>query len=232
MLVLQTYSIKAKDESISRTTARLSDKSNSCRCLDAAHGKSPAAIVAVKRRYRIRDGAQKTSIGTAGSGRRRRPTAGLPADIRQNTRRRVAVARSRRKEQSLKGMRRRVRNNGLCYECRCVYFVRNVGRSLRGTLAGLRCGRLRPARLKEPNDGDCKSFARTDCDRPTSTTLLCHSERSEESFPLRTKGRLRTMPRKEEKGKRSAVKNLSTYTFIQILRRSSDLLRMTILPLH
>ena len=37
---------------------------------------------------------------------------------------------------------------------------------------------------------------------------LCHSERSEESFPLRTKGRLRTMPRKEEKDKRSAVKNL------------------------
>ncbi len=96
MLALQTYSIKAKDESISRTTARLSDKSNSCRCLDAAHGKSPAAIVAVKRRYRIRDGTQKTSIGAAGSGRRRRPTAGLSADIRQNTRRRVAVARSRR----------------------------------------------------------------------------------------------------------------------------------------
>ena len=51
---------------------------------------------------------------------------------------------------------------------------------------------------------------------------------SQESFPLRTKGRGRTMPRKEEKDKRSAVKNLSTYTFIQILRRSSDLLRMTV----
>ena len=38
--------------------------------------------------------------------------------------------------------------------------------------------------------------------------------------------------RKEANDKRSAVKNLSTYTFIQILRRSSDLLRMTILPLH
>ena len=33
--------------------------------------------------------------------------------------------------------------------------------------------------------------------------------------------------RKEANDKRSAVKNLSTYTFIQILRRSSDLLRMT-----
>ena len=122
MLALQTYSIKAKDESISRTTARLSDKSNSCRCLDAAHGKSPAAIVAVKRRYRIRDGTQKTCIGAAGSGRRRRPTAGLSADIRQNTRRRVAVARSRRKEQSLGGMRRRVRNNGFCTNVVASFF--------------------------------------------------------------------------------------------------------------
>ena len=39
-------------------------------------------------------------------------------------------------------------------------------------------------------------------------TLLCHSERSEESFPLRTKGCGRTMPSKEEKDKRSAVKHL------------------------
>ncbi len=38
--------------------------------------------------------------------------------------------------------------------------------------------------------------------------------------------------RKEANDKRSAVKNLSTYTFIQILRRSSDLLRMTMLSLH
>ena len=38
--------------------------------------------------------------------------------------------------------------------------------------------------------------------------------------------------RKEVNNKRSAVKNLSTYTFIQILRRSSDLLRMTMLSLH
>ena len=34
-----------------------------------------------------------------------------------------------------------------------VHLVRNVGRSLRGTLAGLRRPRLRPAWLEEPNDG-------------------------------------------------------------------------------
>ncbi len=173
------------------------------------------------------DEEQTAYVVTAVSESRRRPYCTRTADAAEGSRRAVAVARSRRKKQSLKGMRRRVRNNGFRNECRCVYFVRNVGRSLRGTLAGLRCGRLRPAWLEEPNDGDSKSFARAGCDRPTSTTLLCHSERSEESFPLRTKGRGRTMPRKEEKDKRSAVKNLSTYTFIQILRRSSDLLRMT-----
>jgi hypothetical protein len=41
-----------------------------------------------------------------------------------------------------------------CGEWRCIHFVRNFGRSLRGTLAGLRCGRLRPAWFKEPNDGN------------------------------------------------------------------------------
>ncbi len=196
MLALQTYSIKAKDESISRTTARLSDKSNSCRCLDAAHGKSPAAIVAVKRRYRTRDGTQKTSIGAAGSGRRRRPTAGLSADIRQNTRRRVAVARSRRKEQSLGGMRRRMRNNGL------------LRLPLRRSSA-LRA--VRAAALAGAGPQACPAG----CAR---IQALCHSERSEESFPLRTKGRLRTMPSKEEKDKRSAVKNLFGER-LQILRR-------------
>ena len=124
-------------------------------------------------------------------------------------------------------MRRRVRNNS---------FTANVNAVTSYGMSGAACG----ARLRASAAGGCgphgsksrtttatKSSARTGCDRPTSTTLLCHSERSEESFPLRTKGRGRTMPRKEEKDKRSAVKNLSTYTFIQILRRSSDLLRMT-----
>ncbi len=107
-------------------------------------------------------------------------------------------------------------------------------------MSGAACG----ARLRASAAGGCgphgsksrtttatKSSARTGCDRPTLTTLLCHSERSEESFPLRTKGRGRTMPSKEEKDKRSAVKNLF---WGKVTDSSSvdDLLRMTMLPLH
>jgi hypothetical protein len=111
-----------------------------------------------------------------------------------------------------------------------MVFTANVNAVTSYGMSGAACG----ARLRASAAGGCgphgsksrtttatKSSARTGCDRSTSTTLLCHSERSEESFPLRTKGRLRTMPSKEERDKRSAVKNLSTYTFIQILRRSA-----------
>ena len=162
-------------------------------------------------------------------------------------------------------MQRRMRNNGFCTNVDAFTSYGMSGAACGGTLAGLRCGRLRPARLEEPNNGDCKSFARTGCDRPTSTTLLCHSERSgstnaasaEAACGLCRARRRKTNEvqsriysgqgyrcfaalnmtvaaalRKEVNDKRSAVKNLSTYTFIQILRRSSDLLRMTMLSLH
>ncbi len=162
-------------------------------------------------------------------------------------------------------MQRRMRNNGFCTNVDAFTSYGMSGAACGGTLAGLRCGRLRPARLEESNNGDCKSFARTGCDRPTSTTLLCHSERSgstnaasaEAACGLCRARRRKTNEvqsriysgqgyrcfaalnmtvaaalRKEVNDKRSAVKNLSTYTFIQILRRSSDLLRMTMLSLH
>ncbi len=203
-----------------------------CRCLDAAHGAGRNPVASGKRMRNVRSEGKKTGMQVARNPRRRSPHVAAHADFRQGSRLTVAEARSRRCEAIARMNAAENANNGFTAIVNAVHLVRNVGRSLRGTLAGLRCGRLRPARLKEPNNGDSKSFARTGCDRPTLTTLLCHSERSEESFPLRTKGRLRTMPSKEEKDKRSAVKNLSTYTFIQILRRSSDLLRMTILPLH
>ena len=180
--------------------------------MDAAHGAGRNPVASGKRMRNVRSEGKKTGMQVARNPRRRSPHVAAHADFRQGSRVTVAVARSRRCEAIAERNAAADANNGLCYECRCVYLVRNVGRSLRGTLAGLRCGRLRPARLEESNDGDCKSFARTGCDRPTSTTLLCHSERSEEFFPLRTKGRGRTMPSKEEKDKRSAVKNLPTHT--------------------
>ncbi len=131
--------------------------------LDAAHGDTVRASEPPKRAHAFRPEVERAGVEIAGRKRRRKPPMPARTDNIQGSRLVAAVARSKRKKQSLKGMRRRVWNNGLCYECRCVYFVRNVGRSLRGTLAGLRCGRLRPAWLEEPNDDDCKSFARAGC---------------------------------------------------------------------
>ncbi len=93
------------------------------------------------------------------------------------------------------------------------------------TIAGTSCGSFEPCG-PQPWPAQARKHPAVAGRAPQAasespTDLLCHSERSEESFPLRTKGRLRTMPRKEEKDKRSAVKNLSTYTSIQILRRSA-----------
>jgi len=95
-------------------------------------------------------------------------------------------------EQSLGGMRRRKQNNRFCNECQCVGRLFGAGRSL---------GRRRPANIRL-SPGVPRRL------RPEYQALLCYSERSEESFPLRTKGRGRTMPSKEENDKRSAVKNL------------------------
>ncbi len=189
--------------------------------LDAAHG-TPCRTPQIGKRIRpVELEVEPGSMGRSGRKRGRRDKIAVGSDIRQHSRFIGAVARSRRKRAITMRNAAEGANNGFTANVNAVHLVRNVGRSLRGTFAGLRCGRLRPAWLEEPNDGDSKSFARTGCDRPTSTTLLCHSERSEESFPLRTKGCGRTMPSKEERDKRSAVKNLSTYTFIPILRRSA-----------
>ncbi len=124
--------------------------------LDAAHGQRVGPVVRVQGVHvgcSEPDVARVRMVGRKG---RRRPPPTAVADGRQGSRRVVAVARSRRCE-AIAGMNAaESRNNGFCCECRCVHLVRNVGRSLRGTLAGLRCARLRPARLEEPNDGDDK----------------------------------------------------------------------------
>ena len=80
------------------------------------------------------------------------------------------------------------------------------------TIAGASCGSFEPCG-PQPWPAQARKHPAVDGRAPqvaseSPTDLLCHSERSEESFPLRTKGRGRTMPRKEEKDKRSAVKNL------------------------
>ncbi len=146
--------------------------------LDAAHGERIGALAVVQRLHRPGVEPQVSCLLIAGKERRRSPVPTVRADVPQGSRRRKAVARSRRKRAITMRNAAKDAEQWFTAIVNAVHLVRNVGRSLRGTLAGLRCGRLRPARLKEPNNGDCKSFARTGCDRPTSTTLLCHSERS------------------------------------------------------
>ena len=112
-----------------------------------------------------------------------------------------------------------MRNNGFCTNVDAFTSYGMSGAACGGTLAGLRCGRLRPARLEESNNGDCKSFARTGCDRPTSTTLLCHSERSGSTNAASAEaacGLCRARRRKTNE----VQSNICILT-IQILRRSA-----------
>ena len=80
-----------------------------------------------------------------------------------------------------------------------------------------------------PQASGCRQACPAGCNRIQA--LLCHSEQGYRCFAALNMTVAAAL-RKEVNDKRSAVKNLSTYTFIQILRRSSDLLRMTMLSLH
>ena len=116
-------------------------------------------------------------MGRSGRKRGRRDKIAVGSDIRQHSRFIGAVARSRRKEQSLEGMRRREQNNSE-FTMQNAQFIILSGANRRTQRA----------------------------QRPLADYASQEGERQTKS-----------------------VKNLSTYTFIQILCRSSDLLRMTML---
>ena len=120
---------------------------NSCRCLDAAHGKAARTVVVGQQIRHVRTETQPGTVRMPRRIGRRSPRIAATADVVQGSRPLSAVARSRRCGAIAMRNAAGGANNGLCKECRCVHLVRNVGRSLRGTLAGLRCGRLQPARL-------------------------------------------------------------------------------------
>ena len=143
-------------------TARMANFT--CRCLDAAHGAGIGPIAGVQGTRLVKREPEDASAAIRGGKRGGSRVGASRTDVDQSSRHAVAVARSRRKKQSLGGMRRRGKQFRI-HNAKCTIY---------------------------------------------------HSERSNERS-----GRLRTMPSKEEKDKRSAVKNLSTYTFIQILRRSA-----------
>ena len=78
--------------------------------MDAAHGKAVGmSSIGVHGTCLARRESQVAGISDIGSIRGRGPTFAERTDLRQDSRLTVAVARSRRKEQSLWGMRRRMR---------------------------------------------------------------------------------------------------------------------------
>ena len=105
--------------------------------LDAAHGDTVRASEPPKRAHALRPEVERAGVEIAGRKRRRKPPMPARTDSIQDSRLTGAVARSRRKEQSLKGMRRRVRNNGFC-----TNVVASCGSLSR---AGRSLGRRRPA---------------------------------------------------------------------------------------
>ena len=135
--------------------------------LDAAHGERIGALAVVQRLHRPGVEPQVPCLLIAGKERRRSPVPTVRADVPQGSRRRVAVACSRRKRAITMRNAAKDAEQWFLYECRCVYFVRNVGRSLRGTLAGLRCGRLRPAQHCELQN---RRTRRTGAKKPSDKT--------------------------------------------------------------
>ncbi len=69
-------------------------------------------------------------------------------------------------------------------------------------------GRAAASRSGGPQTSGCRRACPASCARPTPTALLCHPERKRIDERSECRGRLRTMPSKEEKDKRSAVKDL------------------------
>ena len=79
-----------------------------CRCLDAAHGESIGTVGTVERAHVAGIEKQSARIVDTYSDRRGRQGRTLAAYAAQDSRRRVAVARSRGYEQSLGGMPERM----------------------------------------------------------------------------------------------------------------------------
>ncbi len=137
--------------------------------LDAAHGERIGALAVVQRLHRPGVEPQVSCLLIAGKERRRSPVPTVRADVPQGSRRRVAVACSRRKRAIAQRNAAERANNGFCTNVDA-----SCGSSVRvAALAGA-----------GPQTSGCRRACPAGCDRPTLTTLLCHSERSEESFSL------------------------------------------------
>ncbi len=90
-------------------TARMANFT--CRCLDAAHGAGIGPIAGVQGTRLVKREPKDASAAIRGGKRGGSRVGASRTDVDQSSRHAVAVARSRRKEQSLGGMRRREQNN-------------------------------------------------------------------------------------------------------------------------
>ncbi len=138
-------------------------KTTSHRCLDAAHGKTVNPIVARERPRQIGLSPETARTDLIAGKCGRGPTTPGHADAFQGSRITHAEARSRHKEQSLKRLRRKVRNNG---------FTTKVDAFTSSGISGAACGaRLRasaarccdPHGSKNPTTATTKSSARAGC---------------------------------------------------------------------
>ena len=126
--------------------------------MDAAHGKGRCPARVVQWAHVVRVHSKEGRVDTAGSIGRRGMVEAPRADVRQASRRFVAVARSRRVKQSLWECGGGC-EQWFCNECRCV------------------CGSFEPC---GPQPRRAEARKRAPQAAPESQVLLCHSERSEE----------------------------------------------------
>jgi hypothetical protein len=110
-------------------------KTTSHRCLDAAHGKTVNPKVARERPRQIGLSPETARTDLIAGKCGRDPTTPGHADAFQGSRVTETVARSRHKEQSLKRLRRKVRNNGFTTKS-----MRSPRPEFRAQPAGHACG--------------------------------------------------------------------------------------------
>ncbi len=142
---------------------------NSCRCLDAAHGKAARTVVVGQRIRHVRTETQPGTVRMPRRIGRRSPRIAATADVVQGSRPLGAVARSRR----CGAIAKRECGGG----CGTMVFA---------TIAGTSCGSFElcgpqpwPAQARKH-----PAVAGRAPQAASESQALCHSERSEESFSL------------------------------------------------
>ncbi len=191
--------------------------------LDAAHGERIGALAVVQRLHRPGVEPQVPCLLIAGKERRRSPVPTVRADVPQGSRRRVAVARSRRKEQSLKGMRRRGNKFNSQFRMQNSQLMDSL-REFDSTVVILRSIRRR-IRIRVFFTVPAFQACPAGCDRPTLTTLLVILNEVKNLFPCEPKaadGLCRPRRRKTNEVQSRICLRILLYRFFVDLPISSE----------